>query len=107
MARPQVACISNTLYKRRLAPNVLNKQSWIFDRRLSPSLVNGRGVNSYSPLIITNMSRRASDFLGFDSGFFVRVGRFDRISKDGIYLCLYNQLFALFHYVFKFLTHKL
>jgi len=23
-----------------------------------------------------------------------------------LYLCLYNQLFALFHYVFKFLTHQ-
>jgi len=23
---------------------------------------------------------------------------------SNLYLCLYNQLFALFHYVFKFLT---
>jgi hypothetical protein len=36
-------------------------------------------------------------------------GAFDRklpshFSSSKAYLCLYNQLFALFHYVFKFLT---
>jgi len=86
MARPQVAGLSNTLYKLRLAANAVNKQSWIFDRGLSPSLLNGRGFNSYSPLIITIMSRRASDFVGFGSGFFVRVGRIGRICKGGHYL---------------------
>ena len=46
MARPQVAGISNTLYKRRLAANVVNRQSWIFDRGLSAGLVNGRGITA-------------------------------------------------------------
>jgi len=26
------------------------------------------------------------------------------VEFQNVYLCLYNQLFALFHYVFKFLT---
>ena len=84
VARLQVAGISNTLYKRRLATNVVNKHSRMFDKGLSPSLVNVRGVNSYSPLIIISTLHRASDFGGFASGLFVRICRIGRICKDDI-----------------------
>jgi hypothetical protein len=86
MARPQVAGISNTLYKRRLVTNVVKKQSRIFDRGLSPNLVNGRGVNSHSPLVIISTLHRDSDFGGFASSFFVKICRIGRICKDGIYI---------------------
>jgi hypothetical protein len=86
MTCPQVTGITNTLYKRRLAANVVSKHSRIFERGLSPSLVNGRGDNSFSPLIIISTLHRASDFGGFASGFFVRICRICRICKDDIYL---------------------
>jgi hypothetical protein len=86
MERPQAAGLSNTMYKRRLAADVVNKQSQMFDKGLLPTWVVGRGVNSYSLFIIISMLHRASDFGGFFSGFFVRICRTCRISKYDMYL---------------------
>jgi hypothetical protein len=86
MTRPQAAGLSYTLYKRRLAANVVNKQSRMLDRRLSPSWVVGRGVNSYSPFIIISMLHRASDFGGFLGGFCVRNCTICRICVDDMHL---------------------
>jgi hypothetical protein len=49
MARPQVANGVEGLQIRRVAANILNKQSRTADRVLSSSLVVGRGANNSSP----------------------------------------------------------
>jgi hypothetical protein len=49
MARPQVADGGNTLQVRRVAANILNKQSRTADKGWSSSLGVGRGANNSSP----------------------------------------------------------
>jgi hypothetical protein len=49
MARPQVADGGDGLQVRRVAVNILNKQSWTADKGWSFSLGVGRGTNNPSP----------------------------------------------------------
>jgi hypothetical protein len=65
--------------------------SRMFDRGLSPSEVNGRGVNSYLPLVIISTLHRASDFGDFASGFFVRICRIGRNCKDDIHFTITSR----------------
>jgi hypothetical protein len=61
MARPQVAVGGKGLQIRRVAANILNKQSRTVNKRWSSSLGVGNGANNFSPYkfyLLRNISKR-------------------------------------------------